>query len=385
MSASYFGHKKTYRWRKASKHYNFGISEGAPPVRYKPRYNKSGDFGGYGKTITLNPSEYQRVPPSYTPTRQQVAQWRKMSGMTGKIARYARKMLRLFGLFGRTLDMALQLGELYNQFYITDVNPHAASLLQNGWVECWDCGARPLTFIKGSTLNGCASGVYVCLAGQTYGDTNDHALFTGTLDRLWYGPATAWDVTGHPIRMRLSQMWANTGPHNQTIEHKPVLAPLPALDPYVGWRNGLAPDPAVWSQTGTQTKPKRGPVRYSKPQKIGVKEKKAVLKDPWIADLYGLLTEIGDITQCAMKAMKFGSPGWRAAKDARGLHERVYTIFRYAKDMDLNQFVMCLLINNVEDWAIGKLSQLANRAVINTGYYRSPVGIGRGGFSVRMK
>lgn len=110
-------------------------------------------------------------------------------------------------------------------------------------------------------------------------------------------------------------------------------------------------------------------------------EKKWVIRDPKIADLYGKLTEIKDGLECYEKSMGIRPKG--------GLHERllkaaIVTAERGITAEKFGAFVKCMIVENVQDYVIGKANQLANRITKNE-YWKRPVGVGRGGFSVRMR
>ena len=54
-----------------------------------------------------------------------------------------------------------------------------------------------------------------------------------------------------------------------------------------------------------------------------------------------------------------------------------------ADQWDWKKAAEALAENQFKDWAIGKANQLANRSITKHPYYRSPVGIGTGGWAQR--
>lgn len=162
-----------------------------------------------------------------------------------------------------------------------------------------------------------------------------------------------------------------------------VPVPVPSPGPRVRVRPRAAPRPGVVSRPGVRSKP--APY-YPHPPSTPVPtlpkrgETKKVLRDPWIADFYGRLTELKDALKCIEKNTK----GYRPKG---GLFNRMSNlaghIYARPHSVDWVGVGKCLVANHVEDAVIGKVNQLANQ-ITRSPYWVRPVGVGRGGFSMRM-
>lgn len=157
------------------------------------------------------------------------------------------------------------------------------------------------------------------------------------------------------------------------------------------------PRPTPRTQTGPGSAP-YWPPGNEVPNLPHVKERKWVLRDPRIADWYGKLTELKDGLGCYEMAIGIDRP-------EGGLHERIMKAAERTVELldwqkldrhtqrrtqwsdwgrRLQTFLECIAVENAKDEIIGRANKLANQITKNE-YYRRPVGIGRGGFSVRMR
>jgi len=97
-------------------------------------------------------------------------------------------------------------------------------------------------------------------------------------------------------------------------------------------------------------------------------------------DNYGMLTEIGDALDCMEKA---AGRGYKAPK---GLHNRIAKMADHLASgggMNMGQLGGCLISNQVSDYVIGKVNQIASQAAVSNPYWRRPVGPGAGSYMQR--
>lgn len=219
-------------------------------------------------------------------------------------------------------------------------------------------------------------------------------------DIRWFafGPKTGL----HPVyRMTLHTQWTRNNPPPAQI---PWLGPKPAtvqpmphnLAPPAPWPDPYGPpsrqrhrreDPRRRTRPSSRVRVRTKPAPYQPvPPYTPVKtlprpgEEKRVIRDPWIGDFYGKLTEVKDALKCIEKNTK----GYRPQG---GLFTRMANlsghIYRNPHSVDWRGVGSCLVANQIEDAVIGKVNQLANQ-ITKSPYWKRPFGVGRGGFSVRM-
>lgn len=156
--------------------------------------------------------------------------------------------------------------------------------------------------------------------------------------------------------------------------HAPLNAPLKRPLRYASAEPQVAPYPEGRTATnGPPAPPKTpfpGPVHT--PPGPGVKERKAqsLGRDHPLEKLVGGATELLDIIDCAYDALpkkrKFRGDGQKT---------RLAKVFQYAPEMDLKDFVQCLVQNALEDDFIGKLSSGATESFAGSGKFGAKRGI----------
>lgn len=211
-----------------------------------------------------------------------------------------------------------------------------------------------------------------------------------------FGPTSTFGM-----RMRLGTQWGRSTPGPDVIPWvgptPGVVQPMPhALAPPAPWPDPYGPpqrdrerrrDPRRRTAPRGRTRVRTKPAPYQPvPPYTPVKtlprpgEEKRVIRDPWIGDFYGKLTEVKDALKCIEKNTK----GYRPQG---GLFTRMANlsghIYRNPHSVDWRGVGSCLVANQIEDAVIGKVNKLANQ-ITKSPYWKRPFGVGRGGFSVRM-
>lgn len=396
MATIYTGHKPKWKWKYANP-YEHQVpakrGRGFAPITFKETsVNKSGQIGNYygGQTLefqknsqgTWTLQDYHEGKGSWQ-WRGQVAralQFAKFARGTGKLARFARALLRNAGIYGQALDIALQLaGEVWT--YTTPEGTYPFD--QYGFTDCgWNCGLQEEAF-RVSTAGSC-SGIYHCLAGQTFtGPVGDPIIAPSAIKSIFLG-----QYNGLKNRITYNRQFLRpSGQPDVTIPYRKPVYPIPVETVAQEPRPVVTPGPSweVHTGVGTGPQPRNPKPKYVRPPKTKTKEVKLVIRDPALAKLYGSITEIGDLLGCVKQNMRKGSKGDLAMRKAKGVHEKALAWFYNMADVDYAGLTKCVVLNEIQDRAIGSLNMYANRAVVNSGLYRSPVGIGRGGFAQRMR
>lgn len=185
-------------------------------------------------------------------------------------------------------------------------------------------------------------------------------------------------------RMHIQEQWTffDPLPPGAVLPFQPWVRPLPADLP--------APTPGLMtvprnSRARTASPPKCPP--YAVPAWDPVagawgchnmlpnkKEKKGTLTNGGILGrLLGATGEIGDSVGAIIQSMPAGT-----CKNTGTIQSRVACVLANWRKINPGLAGLYLIGNHFQDKAIGKANRLANTAVINSGYYVRPVGIGFG-------
>jgi len=221
------------------------------------------------------------------------------------------------------------------------------------------------------------------------------------------GQIRLWDITnasGSPWVGTISSLWRRPVPGNTVSPYfRPVVPigaifPKPSLMEKTLGQDDPSPDrlkPYQVEATDFTIGP-RPRVVVSKGIHNNLKDPPGTRKKPKIprsaaGNLYGGLTEIGDVLDCAMRSMKPRTDGHRVVTPggggrAVGLHEKMIFVLAHVRDIDWQAFASCVVQNEFSDQLIGRANRFASRVVSSNPYYGNrPVGIGFGGFSQRMR
>jgi len=322
----------------------------------------------------------------------------------GKLAKWGWKGARRLSPIGRALDLGFQLMDLWQVTQEED-----PFYMPSGWSLRCQNGLGPFNKYRMAVgpNNQCVQ-VFTCtLNGQVYDgdwgpgskivlpDVPPHSKLL-TVAALSFGPAS---LSGMRFNMRktITACWPNQlggqiGPKPDPLEWRPritqpmpVTPPKPAPDPLGRPKSDprTRPMPSLAGKPRTRTKPSP---YYPNPPSTPVKtlpkpgEEKWVLRDPWIGDFYGKLTEVKDALKCIEKNTKGYRPKGGLFARMANLSAHIY---RNPHSVDWRGVGDCLVANQIEDAVIGKVNQLANQ-ITKSPYWVRPVGVGRGGFAVRM-
>lgn len=429
--ATFFGHKKTWRWRTAS-----GPLRPPTPVAPRPPMtpNPKGQgmptpMGNGQKSLTLpgpGPGAggryklyYPGKPVSNVPSIPPAASsdWYGQGSYNQAMKRAAawaigRQIARMHPV-GRVLDFGFSL--MTGDWSITKPEgaPNPGGYDLSGWTQrCYTSG-WPMNRWQSSGFIStpmCGTSFQVTMGAWGAGPISIPAGHRS----LFVGNATLTPpVVGGRYTIRAH--WTRSGTAATTI---PWTAPSPGTPP------GLSPapndNPMSWPEPYPESKPEtrsntrlahdygvtpRGDPRAGTgvrtqpaPYRPGGKPPPGMVYTPnlprpgekkWkmsgtglLGDVYGLLTEAKDALKCVEKGMK----GYRIPKGA-GLTERIHTAAKYMHDnpnkVDWQGIGQCLIANHIEDAVIGKVNQLANR-ITESPYWKRPVGVGAGAWAVRM-
>lgn len=332
-----------------------------------------------------------------------------------KIGKFGKNILR-FNPYMRFLDAGFQIMNLWTEQQPTEEEFKPGSL-PSGWtISCynngmkWDDGFTGINQAFTSCPGGVCEPIYVNpLSSGPYGRYNQTPSPirltgpTGTKQSALLGPSNGVPGAAErfAIKLKVCRLSPTTGqPPNMFWDpfgpRAPMVMPQPAdLAP-------PKPQETITAQPRPRTSPKTGPrIRtptdtqtggtpgYVNPPDghVNVPNPRGVPK--WkiphskLGDLYGKLTELGDALDCLEKAMIKRPPGPKPRTLQDRLINAATRIYHNPHSVDWPKFVACVIQSNFEDFVVGKANSLANNITKNK-YWTRPVGVGAGGFAVRM-
>lgn len=274
----------------------------------------------------------------------------------------------------------------------------------------YDCGTPDMgNTLKMRTDSGWLSPpeTFACASGQPH-DSNTPGVpygvsFTiagGTKLRrsITIGP---WNGAPGPIsRMRPIEHWGwndplGTPPGPTPADYRPPhVGPTPGLkppaDPDPG--NKMRPSPPSPDDPPKPGDPPKKPpydggpgkpphLPPSPPTRSG---KRIVFPDSPFGKLYGLLTEIGDGLDCVEKAM-YGKVQKMTLQNRidKVMNDLYYRPNKFLTEDRVRLMIYCMGLTNAQDFAIGKVSGLANE-IVKSPYWVSPKGFDFGGWMQRI-
>lgn len=192
---------------------------------------------------------------------------------------------------------------------------------------------------------------------------------------------TATAVLGHPVPMP-QPLGGDTGGAGSSGDWSPVPGngptPIDVPDPDGSEAPYEEPSTDVVGTPGGGFEPPTRGVHVNQPPDRHTREIKWKLPHSKLGDFYGLLTELKDFLEVLDDAIP-GNPC-----HGLGLHKQFACVMQNLHRVDPTRAVGGFVANQFEDFAIGKMNQLANQITKNQ-YYRRPVGVGAGSFGTRMR
>lgn len=192
---------------------------------------------------------------------------------------------------------------------------------------------------------------------------------------------TATAVLGHPVPMP-QPLGGDTGGAGSSGDWSPVPGngptPIDVPDPDGSEAPYEEPSTDVVATPGGGFQPPTRGVHVNQPPDRHTREVKWKLPHNKLGDFYGLLTELKDFLDVLDDAIP-GNPC-----HGLGLHKKFACVMQNLHRVDPTRAVGGFVTNQFEDFAIGKMNQLANQITKNQ-YYRRPVGVGAGSFGTRMR
>lgn len=236
-----------------------------------------------------------------------------------------------------------------------------------GWTVCGTDDGTAANKNNGAALSATATRVEVKMDNVAWPNPFGFALQKWSRLSSQTGLAPVYYPSGRPARVipvlpaPLEMPWASERNYPKGRARSGRSRPMPYQMPAVQWDFG-------------GKKPVKTPVALhdNLPPRRGVKEEKFKIGKGGLAgDLYGMLSEIGDIVGCVEKNIKKGlPPEQRRFRGGSGMHDRVADASRNLRDgrVDIPGLVMCLIGNHVEDKVIGKANKAASDAYFGSPY-----------------
>lgn len=352
----------------------------------------------HGKMIDLSPDEYQWMPERVRIPRTSREKRRFLDAM--RRAFQTGKVLARFAPWVRAIDTALDLYDL--AMWATKAFQPAVVTFPPGFV-CQSykasidnpqpsCGYeyKMYTYNPGGSTN-CSSWHYQHQGFAYFSPTSHRLVAVGPVDAGVYGCkrySLAY-VAIYPTKISDYGMPTLVQPQAPRTLLAPMAFPEPVWQESGYGRVPSQPDlkpyekPADSMAPPNYGKPTWFPDRHAElppARKRDEKKGKSPVPMPFkaLGAAYGAATEAQDF----LDAMYEGLPdkykrGWHGGKD------KVKALWDHWDEWDWKKAAEALAENQFQDWAIGKANQLANKAVTSNKYYRSPVGIGTGGWAQR--